>query len=60
MARYIPKAMQDIGTGMRRAASRFARTAQGAAVSNDLARTLGALAELTQPCIACHANFTIR
>lgn len=60
MAPYMPKAMQDIGTAMHRAASRFARTAQEAAVNSDLARALGALAELTQQCIACHANFTIK
>jgi cytochrome c556 len=60
MAPYMPKAMQDIGTNMHRAASRFARTAQEAAVGNDLARTLGALGELTQQCVACHTSFTIK
>jgi len=60
MAPYMPKAMQDIGTNMHRAASRFARTAQEAAVSNDLPRALGALGELTQQCVACHASFTIK
>ena len=60
MAPYMPKAMQDIGTNMHRAASRFARTAQEAAVSNDLPRALGALGELTQQCVACHASFKLK
>jgi cytochrome c556 len=60
MAPYMPKAMQDIGTNMHRAASRFARTAQEAAASNDLPRALGALGELTQQCVACHASFTLK
>jgi len=60
MASYMPKAMQDIGTNMHRAASRFARTAQEAAVGNDLPRALGALGELTQQCVACHAGFKLK
>jgi len=60
MAPYMPKAMQDIGTNMHRAASRFARTVQEAAVSNDLPRALGALGELTQQCVACHASFKLK
>ena len=60
MAPYMPKAMQDIGTSMHRAASRFARLAQEAAVNNDLAPALGALGELTRQCVACHAGFAIR
>ena len=60
MAPYMPKAMQDIGTTMHRAASRFARTAQEAVVSNDLARVLGALGELTQQCVACHASYKLK
>jgi len=60
MAPYMPKAMRDIGTDMHRAASRFARTAQEAAVGNDLPRTLGTLGELTQHCVACHASFKLK
>jgi cytochrome c556 len=60
MAPYMPKAMQDIGTNMHRAASRFARTAQEAAVNNNLPRALGALGELTQQCVACHASFKLK
>jgi cytochrome c556 len=60
MAPFMPKPMQDIGTNMHRAASRFARTTQEAAVTNDIPRALGALAELTQQCNACHAGYRLR
>jgi hypothetical protein len=60
MAPYMPKPMQDIGTNMHRAASRFARTAQEAAVTRDLPRALGVLGELTQQCVACHAGFKLK
>lgn len=60
MAPYMPKAMQDIGTNMHRAASRFARAAQEAAVAKEPARAIGALAEVTQQCVACHASFRLK
>jgi len=60
MAPYMPKAMQDIGTNMHRAASRFARVAQEAALTEEPARAIGALAEVTQQCVACHASFRIK
>ncbi len=60
MAPYMPKPMQDIGTAMHRSASRFARTAQEAAVTRDLPKALGALAELTQQCTTCHASYRLR
>lgn len=60
MAPYMPKGMQDIGTAMHRSASRFARTAQEAAVTNDTPRALGALADLTRQCNACHAGYRLR
>jgi hypothetical protein len=56
MAPYMPKAMQEIGTEMHHAASRFALTAK----EGDLTRTLGDLAKVTQQCIACHAAYRIR
>lgn len=60
MAPYMPKAMQEIGTHMHRAASRFARTAQEAAVAREPARAIGALAEVMQQCLACHASFKVK
>jgi hypothetical protein len=60
MAPFMPPAMQDIGTAMHRAASRFARTAQEADVTNDLPHALGALAEVTRQCVNCHQHYRIR
>jgi hypothetical protein len=60
MAPFMPKAMQDIGTNMHRAASRFARAAQEAAVAREPARAIGALAEVMQQCVACHASFKVK
>ena len=60
MAPYMPKGMQEIGTAMHRTASRFARTAQEASFDNDLPRALGALADLTQQCAACHAGYRLQ
>ncbi len=60
MAPYMPKPMQDIGTAMHQSASRLARAAHEASVTNDLPLTLDALAELTRQCTACHASYRLR
>lgn len=60
LAPYMPKPMQEIGMTMHRAASRFARTAQEAELEGGVPRALGALSELTQRCVACHANYRLR
>jgi len=60
MAPYMPKAMQDIGTNMHRAASRFSRVALEAALAKEPTRAIGALAEVMQQCVACHAGFRIK
>ena len=54
MAPFMPKGMQEIGTAMHRSASRFALAAQEAAVSGDVRGALGALANVTSNCVACH------
>ncbi|HET9700116.1 MAG TPA: hypothetical protein VFP70_04260 [Burkholderiales bacterium] len=59
MAPHMPEAMRDIGTGMHRAASRFAVAAQEAAVTGDMRRALGSLAEVTRQCVACHAAYRV-
>ena len=56
MAPYMPKAMQEIGTAMHHAASRFALKAK----EGDATQSLAALAEVTQQCVACHAGYRIR
>lgn len=56
MAGFMPKAMQDIGTGMHRAASRFALRAQ----EGELEPAVAALRDVTAACVACHAGYRIR
>jgi hypothetical protein len=60
VAPYMPKGMQDAGTAMHHAASRFAIATQEAAVNDDVAHALGALNEVTQACVACHAAYRLR
>jgi cytochrome c556 len=55
MAPYMPKSMQDIGTEMHHAASRFAITAS----EGDLAHALADLSKVTRQCVACHASFRV-
>ena len=63
MAPFMPKPMQDIGTGMHRAASRLAIVLQDTSVSptfdamRDVSR---ALHDVTTTCAACHASYRIR
>jgi hypothetical protein len=57
MAPHMPKEMQDLGTRMHRAASRFAVIAQENAVDGDARRAIGALSRVTQQCVSCHAAF---
>jgi hypothetical protein len=59
IAPYMPQAMQDIGTQMHRAASRFAVEAQNASASNDVRPALAALGTLMQQCVACHAAYRL-
>ncbi len=59
IAPYMPQGMQDIGTQMHRAASRFAVEAQNASVSNDVRPALAALGAVMQQCVACHAAYRL-
>ena len=56
MAKFMPVEMQAIGTGMHRAASRFALKAQ----EGDALPAYRALSEVTAACVACHAGYRIR
>ena len=60
MAPYMPKQMQEIGTQMHRAASQFALVAKETAVDGNIKRAVGALAKITQQCVACHAAYRTR
>jgi len=59
LAPHMPKPMQEIGTGMHRAASRFAVEAQNASVGNDVRPALAALGAVMQQCVACHATYRL-
>jgi hypothetical protein len=60
MAGFMPKGMQEIGTAMHQAASRFAVSAQETTVTRDLPRALGALSRVTAQCVACHAAYRLK
>lgn len=60
MAPLMPKAMQEIGTRMHKAASQFARVAQETGADGNVQRAIGALSEVTQQCVACHAAYGLR
>jgi hypothetical protein len=60
VAKYMPQGMQDMGSAMHRSASRFAIAAQDSAAANDVKPALGALAEVTANCVACHAAYRLK
>lgn len=60
MAPYMPKPMQDIGTEMHRAASRFARTTQEASVKGDMTPVFDAYSKILRQCVACHSAYRTR
>ena len=57
IASFLPAPMQEIGTRMHRAASRFAVEAQNAGASGDLRPVLRAKGEVIRECVACHAAY---
>ena len=59
VAPYMPQPMQDIGTSMHRAASRFAVEATNASATGDVKPALAALSMLTAQCVACHAAYRL-
>jgi hypothetical protein len=59
-SKYMPKGMQEAGTNMHHAASRFAIAANDAAVKGDLRDALSALTEVTQACVACHTSYRLQ
>lgn len=59
LAPFMPRGMQEIGTRMHQAASRFAIEAQNASVGNDVRPALAALGQVMQQCVACHATYRL-
>lgn len=60
MAPFRPDGMNQVGWEMHKAASRFALIAQETGVDRNLPRALGALSEVTQQCVACHAGYRLK
>lgn len=60
VAEYMPQGMQDAGTAMHKAASRFAIEAQNVGVTGELKPALGALSEVMAACVGCHANYRLK
>lgn len=60
VSKFMPQGMQDAGTGMHRAASRFAIVAGDAGVTGDMKPVFTALAAVTAQCIGCHAGYRIK
>ena len=60
IARYMPAGMQEIGTLMHQSASRFATEIQNSGATGDMKPALGALARVTQACVACHAAYRLQ
>jgi hypothetical protein len=60
IAKYMPRGMQDAGTAMHKAASRFAIEAQNVGVTGEMKPALGALGEVMNACVSCHASYRLR
>ncbi len=56
MAKFMPKKMQQLGTNMHKAASRFALKAQ----EGEAKPAYAALTEITAACVACHASYRVK
>ncbi len=59
MGKVMPKEMGQIGTGMHRAASRFAVIAKDESINGDPHKVFAALSDITQQCVACHSAYKI-
>ena len=60
VAKYMPQGMQEAGTAMHRAASRFAIEAQNVGVTRELKPAFGALGELMAACVGCHSAYRLK
>lgn len=60
VAKFMPQGMQDAGTAMHKAASRFAIETQNAGVTGELKPALGALGEVMAACVGCHAGYRLK
>ena len=59
MARFMPAAMQQIGTQMHKAASRFAIIVQEGGLEGSIPKIAEGLAGVMQQCVACHSSYRV-
>jgi hypothetical protein len=59
MARFMPAAMQQIGTQMHKAASRFATLVQEGGLEGSTPKIAEGLAGVMQQCVACHSSYRV-
>lgn len=57
MGKLMPPEMRALGQAMHRSASQFARIAKDAELDGGLEKAFGALSEVMQRCVSCHAVF---
>ena len=59
MARFMPAAMQQIGTQMHKAASRFAIIVQEGGLEGSIPKIAEGLAGVMQQFVACHSSYRV-
>jgi hypothetical protein len=59
MARFMPATMQQIGTQMHKAASRFATIVQEGGLEGSTPKIAEGLAGVMQQCVACHSSYRV-
>ena len=59
MARFMPAAMQQIGTQMHKAASRFAIIVQEGGLEGSTPKIATGLAGVMQQCVACQSSYRV-
>ena len=59
MARFMPTAMQQIGTQMHKAASRFAIIVQEGGLEGSTPKIAEGLARVMQQCVACQSSYRV-
>ncbi|MBT6727159.1 MAG: cytochrome c [Deltaproteobacteria bacterium] len=59
MVRFMPTALQQIGTQMHKAASRFATIVQEGGLEESTPKIAEGLAGVMQQCVACHSSYRV-
>jgi len=60
LSAFMPEGMQNIGSEMHHAASRFAVAAKDASATGDVKPALAALADVSRQCVACHSSYRVQ